>query len=73
MLENWSKRQLEERLPLQEALGGLLASILEPTWAHVGAENRLESGSKRMLKRQQILKRFLSDVELLFLHNLRRG
>ena len=40
MHENWFKKQLEERLPLQEALGGLLASILEPTWAHVGAENR---------------------------------
>ena len=51
MQENWSKRQLQERLPLQEALGGLLASILEPTWAHVGAENRLESGSGCLLTR----------------------
>ena len=51
MYENWSKRQLEERLPLQEALGGFLASILEPTWAHVGAENRLESGSGCLLTR----------------------
>ena len=56
MLENWSKRQLEERLPLQEAPGGLLASILEPTWAHVGFENRLENISKRMLKVQVVLK-----------------
>ena len=46
MLDKSSKKQLEEQLRFQQALGGLLGSIFGGFWPHVGGQVGLKRGPK---------------------------
>ena len=63
MVKKWLKIGFQSEACPKSAWKSVLGSILEPSWAHVGVENRLESISKRVLKLQHFLKYFWSDLE----------
>ena len=48
--QKWVRKRLAAPTLLQERLGGLSGSILEPFWAHVGVQNRSKNASKNTLE-----------------------
>ena len=54
----WLQKRLAAATGRQERLGGLLGSILERFWAHVGVPNRSKNASKSKLEFDVILERF---------------
>ena len=55
----WLQKRVAAATGRQERLGGLLGSILDRFWAHVGVPNRSKNASKSKLEFDVILKRFL--------------
>ena len=49
-VQKWVRKRLAAATWLQERLGGLSGSILEPFWAHVGVQNRSKNASKKTLE-----------------------
>ena len=55
----WLQKRAAAATGHQERLGGLLGSILERFWAHVGVPNRSKNASKSKLEFDAMLGRFL--------------